>query len=150
MPVTYEHTQIGRVTIVTLIVAILVTLVIASTARQAPLAIVVALLAVLLTQFATMTTRVADGVLSVRMGAGIFRRRIALTNVRQVAVINHLWVWGWGIRWTPRGWQWNISGTRGVELTYGNGHRFRVGSDEPEALAAAIASWLDKGANVHL
>jgi hypothetical protein len=48
------------------------------------------------------------------------------------------WYYGWGIRLTPYGWLWNVSGTGGVELRFEDGGRFRVGSDEPDRLADAI------------
>ena len=33
---------------------------------------------------------------------------------------------------------WNISGLDAVELTYHNGKKFRIGTDEPEALLEAL------------
>lgn len=150
MPVRYEHTQVGHVLIVSILTPALVLFVAAAFTREPALIVVGAILLAVVTQMATLTTKVADGTLEVRMGPGLIRRRIDLRDVQQVAVVGRLWLWGWGIRLTARGWQWNVSGTRGVELTYRNGRRFRIGSDEPEALAAAVASWLDKGAHVHL
>jgi hypothetical protein len=138
----YEHTQTGTVTIVAVGAPAVVSGVAAVVTRQPALAIVAVLLLVVLSQFSTLTTRVADGVLDVRMGRGPLRRHIDLRDVERVEIAHHLWMWGWGIRWTPRGWLWNVSGTRGVDLHFRNGKRFRIGSDEPEKLAAAIRSWL--------
>ena len=45
------------------------------------------------------------------------------------------WIYGWGIRWIPGGWLWNVSGLDGVELALVSGRRFRIGTDEPEQLA---------------
>jgi hypothetical protein len=45
---------------------------------------------------------------------------------------------GWGIRWIGRGWLWNVSGLRAVELELRDGRRFRVGSNRPERLAEAL------------
>ena len=45
---------------------------------------------------------------------------------------------GFGIRLTQHGWMWNISGLDAVELTYHNGKKFRIGTDEPEALLEAL------------
>ena len=50
----------------------------------------------------------------------------------------------WGVRWTPGGWLWNISGLDGVELALVSGRRFRIGTDEAEQLAAAIQGALRK------
>ena len=46
---------------------------------------------------------------------------------------------GWGIRrgWSGE-WAWNVSGSRGVRLHLRDGKRFLIGSDQPDALAAAI------------
>jgi hypothetical protein len=45
---------------------------------------------------------------------------------------------GWGVRFGPRGRAYNVSGTRGVELTLDNGKRVLIGSQRSEELAAAI------------
>jgi hypothetical protein len=145
MSVRYEHTQIGSVTIAAIGTAILLAIVGAITTRHPGPAIVAAGLLVVLTLTATLTTSVADGVLEVRMGVGLVRRRIALSDVARVDVVRNHWIWGWGIRWTPHGWLWNVSGTRGIQLLYKSGRRFRIGSDEPEQLAGAVTSWLDAG-----
>jgi len=39
---------------------------------------------------------------------------------------------------SARRWLWNISGLDGVELALVSGRRFRIGTDEPKQLAAAI------------
>ena len=143
MSTRYEQTQIGAVMIAAVGTAILLAIVAAITTRHPGPAIVAAGLLLMLTLTATLTTSVADGVLEVRMGIGLIRRRIALSEVARVDVVRNHWIWGWGIRWTPHGWLWNVSGTRGIQLTYKSGRRFRIGSDEPESLAGAVASWLD-------
>ena len=50
------------------------------------------------------------------------------------------WYNGWGIRLIPRGWIFNVSGFDAVEIQMKNGRRYRIGTDEPEALLAAIQS----------
>lgn len=147
--VRYEHTQTGMVIIAMVGTSAVLAAVAAAVTREAGPAVVAILLIVVLTQMATLTTRVADGVLDVRMGVGLIRRRIVLRDVSRVDVVRNSWIWGWGIRWTPRGWLWNVSGTRGIQLTYRSGRRFRIGSDEPEPLAAAVASWLDDAGGRH-
>jgi hypothetical protein len=50
-----------------------------------------------------------------------------------------LWEYGgWGIRWSPKGKAYNVSGNRGVMLTFRDGRRLLVGSQKPEELAAAL------------
>ena len=48
------------------------------------------------------------------------------------------WYVGWGIRLGPGYWLWNVSGLSAVELVLADDRRFRVGTDEPEALSRAI------------
>ncbi len=51
--------------------------------------------------------------------------------------MNRIWH-GWGIHWWFGTWVFNVSGWQAVEIVYANGKRYRIGSDQPEALAAAI------------
>ncbi len=88
--------------------------------------------------FSTLTVIVWDGALVVFFGPGLIRRRIPLRRVREVRVVKTPWYYGWGIRLTPTGWLWNVSGLDGVEVQFDDAHRFRVGSDEPNRLAEAL------------
>jgi hypothetical protein len=45
---------------------------------------------------------------------------------------------GWGLRRGWKGWAYNISGNRGVQLTLADGKRLLIGSQRADELAAAI------------
>jgi len=47
---------------------------------------------------------------------------------------------GWGIRIGRKGWAYNVSGNRGVQVTLEGGRSFLLGSLQPERLATAIQS----------
>ena len=47
---------------------------------------------------------------------------------------------GWGIRIGKKGWAYNVSGNRGVQVTLEDGKSFLLGSLQPERLATAIQS----------
>lgn len=52
---------------------------------------------------------------------------------------------GWGVKgWTRRKVAYNVSGNRGVLLTLRDGRTVLLGSQQPEALAAAIRPLLDR------
>jgi hypothetical protein len=52
---------------------------------------------------------------------------------------------GWGIRWGfGKGWAYNVSGNRGVQLELADGKRLLIGSRQPEELARAIQAKRDK------
>jgi hypothetical protein len=88
--------------------------------------------------FSTLTVSVRDRSIDVFFGPGVIRRRIPLRRVREVRTVRTPWYYGWGIRLTPFGWLWRVSGLGGVEIQFDDGHRFRIGSDEPERLAEVL------------
>lgn len=45
---------------------------------------------------------------------------------------------GWGIKYGPSGWAYNISGDRGAQLELKNGKRILIGSQRADDLAQAI------------
>jgi hypothetical protein len=98
------------------------------------------LLVILAALFASLTLCIRDGCLECSFGVGLIRQRIRLMDVRDVQPVRNRWWYGWGIRLTPHGWLWNVSGLDAVELTFANGRKFRVGSDEPNQLVAALRS----------
>ena len=49
---------------------------------------------------------------------------------------------GWGIRYGRLGKAYNVSGNRGVNITFTNGTKLLIGSMQPEALADAITRGL--------
>ena len=85
-----------------------------------------------------LTVEVNKDVVRLYFGFGIIHRSILREHITMVTQVRNRWWWGFGIRWTPHGWMWNISGLDAVELTYHNGKKFRIGTDEPEALLEAL------------
>lgn len=105
---------------------------------DAPLLAVLAILVVTAVLFASLTIEVEGGVLTVQFGPGLIRKRVLLATIRSCEVVRNPWWYGWGIRRTPHGWLYNVSGLAAVELTLQNGRRLRMGTDEPERLCQAI------------
>jgi hypothetical protein len=86
----------------------------------------------------SLTVEISDGELRFHFGPGFWQKRFALTEVAAADVTRSSWWEGWGIRITPRGMLYNVSGTDAVEVKLRSGQRFRIGTDEPEALAQAL------------
>lgn len=137
MPVSYRHTQIGYVIIAVVGAGVGAAVYIAAISSGGLMVVLLVLGATLLL-FSTLTTVVAGRVFDVFFGPGLIRRRINLTDIREVRIVRNPWYCGWGIRWIGRGWLWNVSGLRAVELELSDGRRFRVGTDEPETLAKVL------------
>ena len=134
----YRHTQFGFVTVIGLGTATLIGGYITALTFHWIAALITALMGTLAVVFGTLTTSVQNGLFICAFGPGLIRRQIVLTEITEVSVVRNPWYFGWGIRLTPHGWLWNVSGTQGVEVCFNDGRRFRVGSDEPERLAAAV------------
>ena len=139
---TYRHTQVGTVIVGAVVCVAIVTLVILLTAAGTSSLLtltVLAMTAVALALFSALTVEVGNHTLTCRFGVGLIRRDIPLQDVEQIRAVVNPWYVGWGIRWIPgKYWVWNVSGFQAVELTMKDGRRFRIGTDEPEALVQAI------------
>jgi hypothetical protein len=135
----YRHTQVGTVILVSLAIPALV-LALALTAGAAPVSLL-PLLGVFLAcmvLFGSLTVEVDRAAVSLWFGFRLIRRRFPLAEVRNVSVVRNPWYYGLGIRLLPRGWLYNVSGLDAVEIEMAGGRAHRIGTDEPEALAAAI------------
>jgi len=134
----YRHTQVSRATVgamgIAFGAAIWWSLRVPGLVPVAAAVLVGSVLVV----FSTLTVAVRDQAMDVFFGPGGIRRRIPLRYIREVRVVTTPWYSGWGMRLTPSGWLWNVSGLGGVEVQLYDGQRFRVGSDEPDKLAEAL------------
>jgi hypothetical protein len=137
----YRHTQFGGVIFMGVFatMVVIIILVFALPDVAVPMFALFVGLAVCLTLFYALNVEISGNVLVCRFGIGIIRKRIPLSTILTVRPVKNPWYAGWGIRWMPgQYWLWNVSGLRAVELSFADGSRFRIGTDEPEALAQAI------------
>jgi hypothetical protein len=73
---------------------------------------------------------------------GLPRWRLPLADVVTVERVRTRAWEGWGIRRTSQGMLYNIAGFDAVRVTCRDGRTLRIGTDEPERLAAFIAARL--------
>jgi hypothetical protein len=135
----YRHTQIGWV-ILGVVAAILAFVWSrlppeAAAAAGVPMLLVAALA---LLVFSALTVEVDAEAIRLRFGIGLVRKSIPIGEVMGWQEVRNPWYTGWGIRLGPGYVLWNVSGREAVELALANGRRFRVGTDEPGALTAAL------------
>lgn len=133
----YRHTQPGWVILgVTAAILAFVSWRLPPGVPSWPLLLLVALVALL---FGALAVEVDAEAVRLRFGIGLVRKRIPLGDVKAWREVRNPWYTGWGIRLGPGYVLWNVSGRDAVELALASGRRFRVGSDEPSELAAALA-----------
>ncbi|MEZ5907672.1 MAG: hypothetical protein R3D31_02605 [Hyphomicrobiaceae bacterium] len=89
--------------------------------------------------FSSLTIEVTDREVKWHFGPGVWRKQLALTEIRTAEAVKNKWWWGWGIRYTPHGWLYNVWGLDAVELRKPDGTALRLGTDDPQRLASAIA-----------
>ena len=147
----YRHTQSGALIRWGLgggaAIALLVLVPLARSGAAAALIPVIVLVALALAVWllGTLTVEVSTERVAVWFGPGWIRKTIPVESVRDVTTVRNRWYWGWGIRLTPHGWMYNVSGLDAVELSLEGGKRFRIGTDEPDRLEAAIRQVLRPG-----
>lgn len=136
----YRHTQVGTLTLWSLGIpaALLMLSLAAGPVNPVALAAVLIILLICLLLFHSLTTMVHTDAVTVAFGPGWIRHSIPLRAIRSARAVRNPWWYGWGIRMTPRGWLWNVSGLHAVELELADGNRFRIGTDEPGRLVQAI------------
>ncbi len=146
----YEHTQKGKLHLILLGVALISLsaggLGFVVDGRAAPFIIVLAVAGVLLlfaTCFRQLTVRDEGDRLAARFGPlPLFSVRIPYADITSVEVAKSSWLDGWGVHWMPgHGWIYNLWGFDCVEIRRGR-KTTRVGTDEPDALAAFIRTKL--------
>jgi hypothetical protein len=92
--------------------------------------------------FAKLQTRLSESTLYMRFFPFHFSYRkfdfdaIATVYARSYQPLGEFG--GWGIRWTPRGRAYNVSGNRGVQLELKNGKKILIGSQRADELASLL------------
>jgi hypothetical protein len=140
----YEHTQVGTLMRSVFGSCALISggMGIRAICREASsgyIPVVIALVFVLcLFCFHALAVRVSREEIALRFGIGLIRKRFTVSEVQDAAIVRNHWYYGWGIKLTPHGWLYNVSGFDALEIQLKNGHKYRIGTDEPDALLAAV------------
>lgn len=133
----YEHSQNATVILVPLILLIAILFF----PMQMPERIIIVLIvAFVFANFYQLTVRVDESQIHAIFGIGLFRKKFLLESIESVEQVKNKWWYGFGIRYTPHGWLYNVSGLDAVELRLKNGKKVRIGTDEPDVLVEYIQS----------
>ncbi len=135
----YEHTQVGYLIIAAMAaVMVLIGVVLANAGINWIAIAVLVIIAVALVLFSSLTVVIWEEELEVRFGPGPIRKRFKLNEIESWQVVKNHWYYGWGIRLTPHGVLYNVSGFHAVEIKLRTGKKFRIGTDFPQELQEAI------------
>ena len=130
----YRHTQLGTAVIIGSSLSCLLVFMAAPFALKwlLPFWTVIVLLG------GCLTVEINGQFLVCRFGIGLIRKRFALEDIEEAKTVRNHWYYGWGIRWTPHGWLFNVAGLEAIEIRMTNRKGYRIGTDQPEELLRAI------------
>jgi hypothetical protein len=140
----YRHRQVGTVILwtvgITAAVQLTLTLVFAAIVPAVAIALGISLVILLacLVLFGSLTVEVTPEQVRLGFGPGWIRKSFETAEIVEARKVVNPWYYGWGIRLTPHGWLFNVSGNDAVEIRLRNDRRYRIGTDEPHRLLMAI------------
>ena len=141
----YHHTQIGYLTIAVLTIAVLFCAFLMAGVGFNWIGFAALLFFIIcLILFATLTVVISEDVLEIRFGPGIIRKKFAVKDIQSCQVVKNPWYYGWGIRLTPHGWLYSVSGFNAVEIKMRDGKKYRIGTDVPNELEKGIRQSIER------
>jgi hypothetical protein len=136
----YHHTQRGIfILLVCLAFAALAAAILWRTGQPSVMVTLIVLM-VIAVVFSSLTVDVSGNELQWHFGPGFWTYRLALDEIQTVAIVRNHWWSGFGIRMRPGFRLYNVSGLDAVELHLKSGDIRRIGTDDPQGLAAALKS----------
>ena len=102
----------------------------------------VLILGIVVVLFHSLTVRISRSDIALSFGVGLIRKRFPIGDIRSVRIARNRWYNGWGIRKIRGGWLYNVSGFDAIEIQLKNERKYRIGTDQPEKLLAAVESAL--------
>lgn len=147
---TYKHTQVGYLMLVVMLATLVLFVWLYVSASAEPVSAdsgpnfaitaIMAFILFILGSFTTLTVSLDENCLRIKFGYGIFVRMFPLHQIASVQSVKNRWYYGWGVKvWLwPYMWIYTVSGFNAVEIIMKNGKIYRIGTDSPGKLEAAI------------
>jgi len=135
----YEHTQIGYFIVVVIVAAMVAIGIIMANAGVNWIATtVLVVLAVIVVLFHSLTVVIRGEEMIVQFGPGVIRKRFKLNEIESCQTVRIPWYYGWGIRLTPDGMVFRVSGFHAIQIKLKTGKKYLIGTDVPQELEEAI------------
>ena len=140
----YRHTQRGTLILAACLASAALAAVLSRLSGHWTAAFIVpVVMIVLAVLFSSLTVEVTDDGLRWYFGPGLWTYRLGFDEIASVAVVRNRWWYGWGIRIGPGFRLYNVSGLDAVELRLHASDARRIGTDDPDGLAAALRAHLN-------
>jgi len=89
--------------------------------------------------FYKMTITIDNESISFKLGIGIVGKSYKIADIESCDPVKNSFIYGWGIHKIPKGWLYNVSGLKAIELRFKDSTRVvRIGTDNPDEIAGVI------------
>ena len=92
--------------------------------------------------FHSLTVRVSRSEIALSFGVDLIRKQFPIGDISSASIVQNRWYNGFGIRKIRGGWLYNVSGFDAIEIQFKNKRKYRIGTNQPKELLAAIESAL--------
>ena len=152
----YQHTQVGIVTILVILLSAAFTAFVLVSALQSAQGQTATLLGItgfvvtgvfilVLVVFNSFTIRIAPGTVSFWFGWGVARQSLPIEAIRSVEIVRNPWYYFWGIKSIPGGWLYSIApGGRSIELVLKDHRKIRLGTNRAEEIELRLRQAMER------
>ncbi len=142
----HRYTQVGRLTILMMLLAAVFTAFMfdsglkSNEGQDATILKVTGLLVagffvLALASFYSFTIQIADGNIKFWFGFGVARKSLPLEGILSVEIVKNPWYYLWGIKSIPGGWLYSIApGGRAIELIFKDDKKIHLGTNNSEEI----------------
>ena len=88
--------------------------------------------------FHSLTVRVSRSEIALSFGVGLIRKQFPIGDISSASIVQNRWYNGFGIRKIRGGRLYNVSGFDAIEIQLKNERKYRIGTDQPKKLLAAV------------
>ena len=100
------------------------------------------ILGIVFALFHSLTVRVSRSDIALSFGVGLIRKQFPIGDISSASIVQNRWYNGFGIRKIRGGWLYNVSGFDAIEIQLKNERKYRIGTNQPKELLAAVESAL--------
>ena len=90
----------------------------------------------------SLTVRVSRSEIALSFGVGLIKKQFPIGDISGASIVQNRWYNGFGIRKIRGGWLYNVSGFDAIEIQLKNERKYRIGTNQPKELLAAVESAL--------
>ena len=102
--------------------------------------ILTVILGIVCALFHSLTVRVTRSDIALSFGVGLIRKQFPIGDISSASIVQNRWYNGFGIRKIRGGWLYNVSGFDAIEIQLKNERKYRIGTNQPKELLAAVES----------